>query len=116
MQTPIIPDGWTFGVVWSTIYAGTAAYAIHQALPSQQNNPRFRNAAPWLAISYVLNAIFGRLFSDPRTESMIGSDIVTKASLPVALALHNQLENRRNESRQGRKNTCGFRSVCMRAG
>jgi tryptophan-rich sensory protein len=90
-ENPIIPDGWTFGVVWSTIYTGTAAYAIYQALPSQQNNPRFRNAAPWLAISYVLNAVFGRLFSDSRTESMIGSDIVTKASLPVALALHNQL-------------------------
>ena len=89
---PIIPAGWTFGLVWSTIYAGTAAYAIHQAQPSQLHNRRYRNAAPWLAISYVLNAVFGRLFSDPRMESMIGSDLVTKASLPVALALHHQLE------------------------
>lgn len=91
-ENPIIPAGWTFGVVWSTIYTGTAAYAIYQTLPSQQTNPRFRKAAPWLAISYVLNAVFGRLFSDPRMESMIGSDVVTKASLPVALALHQQLE------------------------
>ncbi|WP_185716237.1 TspO/MBR family protein [Larkinella knui] len=91
-ENPIIPAGWTFGVVWSTIYAGTAAYAIYQALPSQQQNPRFRKAAPWLAGSYVLNALFGRLFSDPRMESMIGSDLVTKASLPLAFALHDQLE------------------------
>ncbi|GAB3935097.1 tryptophan-rich sensory protein [Larkinella terrae] len=91
-ENPIVPDGWTFGVVWSTIYAGTAAYAIYQALPSQQTNPRFQRAAPWLAISYVLNAAFGRLFSDTRMESMIGSDLVTKASLPVALVLHQQLE------------------------
>ncbi|RAJ96060.1 TspO/MBR related protein [Larkinella arboricola] len=89
---PIVPDGWTFGTVWSTIYTGTTAYAIHQALPSQQSNPRYQNALPWLAISYVLNAAFGRLFSDPRRESMIGSDLVTKASLPAALALHQQLE------------------------
>ncbi|MFD1141243.1 tryptophan-rich sensory protein [Larkinella insperata] len=89
---PIVPDGWTFATVWSTIYAGTTAYTVHQALPSQQNNPRYRNALPWLATSYVLNAVFGRLFSDPRQTSMIGSDLVTKASLPVALALHQQLE------------------------
>lgn len=91
-ENPIIPDGWTFALVWSTIYAGTTAYAIHQALPSQQANPRYQKAVPWLAASYVLNAVFGRLFSDPHPESIIGSDLVTKASLPVALALHQQLE------------------------
>ncbi|MFC5409026.1 tryptophan-rich sensory protein [Larkinella bovis] len=91
-ENPIVPDGWTFGAVWSTIYAGTTAYAIHQALPSQQDNPRYERAMPWLAVSYGLNALFGRFFSDPRTESMIGSDLVTKASLPVALGLYQQLE------------------------
>lgn len=91
-KNPLVPDGWTFATVWSTIYAGTTAYAIHQALPSQRRNPRYQNALPWLAASYVLNGLFGRFFADPRTESMIASDLVTKASLPVALALHQQLE------------------------
>ncbi|WP_460673747.1 tryptophan-rich sensory protein [Larkinella ripae] len=91
-ENALIPSGWTFGLVWSTIYAGTTAYAIHQALPSQEHNPRYQKAMPWLALSYVLNAVFGRFFSDPRRESIIGSDLVTKASLPVALLVHQQLE------------------------
>lgn len=88
----IIPAGWTFGVVWSTIYAGTAALSIHQALPDQVDNPRYRKALPWLAASYVLNALFGRFFSDPRKESRYGADLVTKLNLPIGLALHQSLE------------------------
>ncbi|GAB3256664.1 hypothetical protein GCM10027347_18610 [Larkinella harenae] len=91
-ENPLVPAGWTFASVWSTIYTGTTAYAIHQALPAQVSNPRYRRAMPWLALSYVLNAAFGRFFADSRMESMIGSDLVTKASLPVALMIHRELE------------------------
>ncbi|WP_234733211.1 tryptophan-rich sensory protein [Tellurirhabdus bombi] len=91
-QNLIIPAGWTFGAVWSTIYTGTAALSIHQALPDQVDNPRYRKAMPWLAASYVFNTLFGYFFSDPRKESRFGADLVTKLNLPIGLALHQSLE------------------------
>lgn len=96
-RNPIVPAGWTFAAVWSTIYTGTVAYAVHQALPSEADNLRYRRAAPWLASAYVLNALFGRFFQDTRMESMIAADLITKASLPVALQLHQELEIGRTE-------------------
>ncbi|MGA0558776.1 tryptophan-rich sensory protein [Larkinella sp. VNQ87] len=91
-ENPLLPDTWTFGAVWSTIYAGTAAYAIHQALPSQENNARYRQALPWLAASYALNAVFGKFFAKPGMEDQIGADLVTKATLPLSIGLHQALE------------------------
>lgn len=91
-QNLIIPDGWTFGVVWPTIYAGTAALSVYQALPNQQNNPRYVKAAPYLAVNYIINALFGRFFSDPNPESIIASNVITQLNLPAGLALHKSLE------------------------
>ncbi|MFM8320270.1 MAG: tryptophan-rich sensory protein [Chloroflexota bacterium] len=43
-----LPAGYVFSI-WGVIYAGLIAYAIFQALPSQQTNPRLRRAdAPFL--------------------------------------------------------------------
>ncbi|GAB4020493.1 hypothetical protein GCM10028808_61800 [Spirosoma migulaei] len=88
----IVPDGWTFGVVWSTIYSGLTAMMVHQALPSQEHNPRYQKALPWWWTSWALNAIFGRFFSQNDPRSIVISDLTTKFNLPAALALHQSLE------------------------
>lgn len=88
----IIPAGWAFGVVWSTVYSGLGALLVHQALPSQQNNPRYRKALPWWWASWTLNALFGRFFSQDDARSVVISDLTTKLNLPAALALHHNLE------------------------
>ncbi|SOD78498.1 TspO/MBR family protein [Spirosoma fluviale] len=88
----IVPAGWAFGVVWSTIYSGLAALMVHQALPSQENNPRYKKALPWWLASWTLNAIFGRYFSQNDPQSIVISDLTTKFNLPAALGLHQSLE------------------------
>ncbi|QKZ13000.1 TspO/MBR family protein [Spirosoma sp. KUDC1026] len=88
----IVPAGWAFGVVWSTIYSGLGALSIHQALPSQEANPRYQKALPWWLASWALNATFGRFFSQDDARSVVISDLTTKLNLPAALALHQSLE------------------------
>ena len=88
----IVPAGWAFGVVWSTIYSGLLALMVHQALPSQKHNPRYERALPWWWASWTLNAIFGRFFSQNDPQSIVISDLTTKFNLPAALALHQSLE------------------------
>ncbi len=88
----IIPAGWSFGVVWSTVYSGLGALLVHQALRTQENNPRYQKALPWWWASWTLNAIFGRFFSQNDVESIVISDLTTKINLPVSLGLHQSLE------------------------
>ena len=88
----IIPAGWAFGVVWSIVYSGLGALLVHQALPSQEANPRYQRALPWWWASWTLNAIFGRFFSQDDARSVVISDLTTKLNLPAALALHQSLE------------------------
>lgn len=91
-QNMIIPAGWAFGIVWSTIYTGLSALLIHQALPSQESNPRYQKALPWWWTSWALNAVFGRFFAQNDARSVLTSDLTTKLNLPAALALHQSLE------------------------
>ncbi|TAE30660.1 MAG: tryptophan-rich sensory protein [Cytophagales bacterium] len=88
----IIPAGWAFGVVWSTVYSGLTALLVHQALPAQEHNPRYQKALPWWWSSFALNALFGRFFSESDERAIVASDLVTKLNLPSALALHHALE------------------------
>ena len=87
----IIPAGWAFGVVWSTVYSGLGALLVHQALPAQTANPRYQKALPWFWANFALNALFGRFFNDNHKRSVVISDLITKLNLPAALALHNSL-------------------------
>ncbi len=88
----LIPDGWVFGAVWPTIYAGTTALSVYQALPGQLENPRFKRSMPWLVLNYACNTLFGRFFSDPNPESIVASNVITQLNLPAGLALHKALE------------------------
>lgn len=90
-KNQIVPAGWAFGVVWSTVYAGLTALMVHQALPSQEHNPRYQKALPWWGASWALNAIFGRFFSQNDPRSIVISDLTTKFNLPAALGLHQSL-------------------------
>ena len=95
-KNEIVPAGWAFGAVWSTVYAGLGALMIHQALPSQESNPRYQKALPWWLTSWTLNALFGRFFSQNDPQSIIISDVITKLNLPAALGLHRSLEIGKN--------------------
>lgn len=88
----VTPANETFGIVWGVIYAGTIALAVHQALPSQLDNPRYRKAQPWLRLNYILTAIFGYFFASSDKKSRIGAAITTISMLPAAIGLHKALE------------------------
>jgi len=88
----VTPANATFGIVWSTIYAGTIALAVHQALPSERQNPRYKKAQPWLRLNYILSGVFGYFFSKSDKTSRIGAAITTISMLPAAIGLHQALE------------------------
>ncbi len=94
----IAPANATFGVMWPIIYLGTTALVIHQALPSQQDNPRYQKAQPWFWTSYALNALFGYFFSSGDKASRVGAGITTLTILPSALGLHQALEIGKTEA------------------
>ena len=60
------PATFVFATIWPVIYLGIMGLAIHQALPSQAVNPRYRRGGYMLAINLVLNAawvwVFGGQF------------------------------------------------------
>ncbi|ARK10598.1 tryptophan-rich sensory protein [Fibrella sp. ES10-3-2-2] len=87
----ITPVGGTFAAVWPVIYTGTLGLAVHQALPSQVNNPRYEKAAPWLVANYLLNGLFGVFFSRGEKEARVAANAITVATLPTVLALHEAL-------------------------
>ncbi|WP_254413435.1 tryptophan-rich sensory protein [Dyadobacter diqingensis] len=88
----VTPANATFGIVWSAIYVGTVALAIHQAMPSQLQNPRYHKAQSWLRLNYLSTAIFGYFFAKSDKKSRIGAAITTISMLPAAIGLHRALE------------------------
>ncbi len=88
----ITPAGGTFAVVWPVIYTGTLGLAVHQALPSQADNPRYEKAAPWLVANYLLNGLFGFFFSRGEKSARVSANAITVATLPTVLTLHRALE------------------------
>lgn len=85
------PVNGTFALVWPVIYSGTTGLMVHQALPSERNNPRYAQARPWWIASYALNLLFGYFFSRPDKASRIGYNATTLALLPTAIGLHRSL-------------------------
>jgi|HigsolmetaAR206D_1030411.scaffolds.fasta_scaffold07266_3 hypothetical protein len=55
-QYPVLiqPAGYAFSI-WSLIYLGLIAFAVYQALPSQQDNKRIERITPYFLISCVAN-------------------------------------------------------------
>ncbi|MFW5742217.1 MAG: tryptophan-rich sensory protein [Spirochaetota bacterium] len=50
------PGTYVFVTIWPVIYLGILGLAVHQALPSQATNPRYRRGMWMLAINLLLNA------------------------------------------------------------
>jgi tryptophan-rich sensory protein len=86
------PANATFGIVWSVIYSGTLALAVHQALPSQLSNPRYQKAQWWFRINYLMTMVFGYFFSKSDKKSRIAAAVTTIGMLPAAIGLHSSLE------------------------
>ena len=88
----IVPSNLTFALIWPIIYSGVVGLAIHQALPSQVDNPRYRKARPWLWACYTLNIVFAYYFSRSSRSARIGGAVTTMATLPPVLMLHQALD------------------------
>ncbi|MFW5786546.1 MAG: tryptophan-rich sensory protein [bacterium] len=56
------PAGYVFVTIWPVIYLGIVGLAIHQVLPSQRNNPRYRRGDYMLAVNLLLNAVWVLVF------------------------------------------------------
>jgi hypothetical protein len=56
------PASYVFGTIWPVIYLGIIGLAIHQVLPSQAANPRYRKGGYMLAINLILNAAWVVVF------------------------------------------------------
>lgn len=61
--TLITPAGYAFSI-WGLIFLGVLGFAIYQALPSQQTNPRFRAVGWWVVLNTLCNAIWSPLFNN----------------------------------------------------
>ncbi len=77
--------------------------AVHQALPSQVDNPRYDKAAPWLVVNYLLNGLFGVFFSRGEKSARVAANAITVTTLPTVLALHKALEVGQTEVSQPEK-------------
>ncbi len=49
------PAGYVFSI-WGLIYIGLSIFAVYQALPAQQDNPRLRATGWWIALGGLLNS------------------------------------------------------------
>jgi benzodiazapine receptor len=52
-----MPAGYVFSI-WGLIYLTLVAYAVYQALPAQQENPRLQSIAELFTLSCVANALW----------------------------------------------------------
>lgn len=59
--TLITPADYTFSI-WGIIFIWTIVFAVHQALPSQRENPLYRRIGWWAALNGVLTGLWTLLF------------------------------------------------------
>lgn len=83
----IIPAGYAFAI-WGPIYLGFVAFAVFQALPAQQNNPRIVRTRPWFIASVLLNGVWLAVFE---ALWFTASLVVIVAMLVTALVMHRTL-------------------------
>jgi hypothetical protein len=82
--TPIAPATTAFSI-WSVIYLGLVAYAVHQALPGQRSVDRHRRLGYWVAASMLLNAAW--LFAAVQLGNVWLSVVVIVALLAVLVRI-----------------------------
>lgn len=52
-----VPAAYVFSI-WGLIYLGLLAFAIYQALPAQQTNPRLTAIRPWAILANLANGVW----------------------------------------------------------
>jgi hypothetical protein len=62
-NTLITPADGTFAI-WSIIFAWTLVFAVHQALPSQRENPLYCRIGWWAAVNGVAGGLWSLAFSN----------------------------------------------------
>src|SRR4028119_952565 len=62
-NTLITPADGTFAI-WSIIFAWTLVFSVHQALPSQRENPLYRRIGWWAALNGVAGGLWSVAFSN----------------------------------------------------
>jgi len=80
--TTVAPATTAFSI-WSVIYLGLVAYAVHQALPGQRAVTRHRRLGYWVAASLLLNAAW--LFAAVQLGSVwLGAVVIVALLLVLA--------------------------------
>ncbi|TVM19784.1 hypothetical protein DPQ33_00675 [Oceanidesulfovibrio indonesiensis] len=57
VRTPLTPAGWTFAI-WGLIYLWSFAYAVHQVLPGQRNDPLLASVRLPSALVFALSGLW----------------------------------------------------------
>ena len=80
--TFITPAGYAFAI-WSLIYLGLIAFSIYQALPSQTENPRFKNIRSLYIANCAANCLWIYLWHYDQILSALGVMFVILGTLAL---------------------------------
>jgi MFS family permease len=84
-----LPAGFAFAI-WGAIYSGFLAFAVHQVLPSQRDNPRYAALRPWMMVTAGLNTLW--LLAAISSRSWLWATIpIIVMMLAVAVRQHRAL-------------------------
>jgi hypothetical protein len=86
-QVWFVPAGYVFAI-WGLIYIGLITYGVYQALPSQRDNPRLRNADGFFILSGVANCLWLFLW---HYEQFVGTLAVMLVLLASLIAVYLRL-------------------------
>ena len=80
--TFITPAGYAFSI-WSLIYLGLIAFSIYQSLPSQTENPRFKNIRPLYILNCAANCLWIYLWHYDQILASLGAMFVILGTLAL---------------------------------
>jgi len=107
--TLVAPAGPAFGI-WSVIYAGLLALAVHQLLPSQRRDARQRATGWWVVASLLLNAAW---ILTAQAGSVTGALVVIAALLAVLVVAFVRLRTASPDRRRGTRSASPLQLVLL---
>lgn len=84
--SPIDAAGYAFSI-WFLIWIGQILYAVHQARPSQRDNPVLRRVAPWAIVNSVATAAWPLVVAQQDYVQALGWLTLMLVAL-IAIELH----------------------------
>ncbi|MEH3075461.1 MAG: tryptophan-rich sensory protein [Quadrisphaera sp.] len=100
-STLVAPAGPAFAI-WSVVYAGLVALAVHQLLPSQRHDERQRATGWWVVASLLLNAAWILVV---QAGSVLGSLVAILALLAVLVVAFSRLRSTASSRRGGARSS-----------